>query len=127
MAQQNPADLLVRSIDWLITVDAERRVIRDAAVAVKDGKFAAVGKSAAIEAAWRSDRVFDARGAVGIPGMVDNHLHSSFSLARGLADESNAQSFLFDHMYPYEAVMEEADVHTSVSLATIEMLRHGVT
>ena len=127
MAQQNPADLLVHSIDWLITVDAERRVIRDAAVAVKDGKFAAVGKSAAIEAAWRSDRVFDARGAVGIPGMVDNHLHSSFSLARGLADESNAQSFLFDHMYPYEAAMEEADVHTSVSLATIEMLRHGVT
>jgi hypothetical protein len=33
--------------------------------------------------------------------MVDNHLHSSFQLARGLADESNAQAFLFEHMYPY--------------------------
>ena len=127
MSTSQQADLLVRNIDWLITVDPGRRVIRDAAIAVKGGKFAAVGKTAAIDAAWRADRVVDGRGAVGMPGMVDNHLHSSFQLARGLADESNAQSFLFDHMYPYEAAMEEEDVHTSVSLATIELLRHGVT
>jgi cytosine/adenosine deaminase-related metal-dependent hydrolase len=127
MSTAQQADLLVRNIDWLITVDARRRIIRDAAVAVKNGKFAAIGKTAAIDQAWRAERVIDGTGAVGMPGMIDNHLHSSFQLARGLADESNAQSFLFQHMYPYEAVMEEEDVHTSVSLATIEMLRHGVT
>ena len=127
MSAAQQADLLVRNIDWLITVDPGRRIIRDAAIAVKDGKFAAVGKTTAIDAAWRADRAIDGTGAVGMPGMVDNHLHSSFQLARGLADESNAQSFLFDHMYPYEAVMDEEDVHTSVSLAAIEMLRHGVT
>jgi len=127
MSTAQQADLLVRNVEWLITVDPSRRVIRDAAVAVVGGKFAAVGKSAAIEAVWRADRVVDARGTVAMPGMVDNHLHSSFQLARGLADESNAQSFLFDHMYPYEAAMEEDDVHTSVTLAAIEMLRHGVT
>jgi len=124
---QNQADLLVRNIDWLITVDAKRRIIRDAAVAVKDGKFAAVGKTAAIEGTWRADRVVDGAGMVGTPGLVDNHLHSSFSLARGLADEANAQSFLFGHMYPYEAAMREEDVAVSVTLAAIEMLRHGVT
>jgi len=127
MSTANHADLLVRNIDWLITVDAQRRVIRDAAVAVKDGKFVAIGKTAAVEPAWPAGRVIDGRGTVGMPGMVDNHLHSSFQLARGLADESNAQAFLFEHMYPYEAVMEEEDVHTSVTLAAIEMLRHGVT
>jgi len=127
MSTAQQADVLVRNIDWLITVDPTRRVIRDAAVAVKDGKFAAIGKTAAIEAAWRANRVVDGKGTVGMPGMVDNHLHSSFQLARGLADESNAQAFLFEHMYPYEAAMDEEDVFTSVSLATIEMLRHGVT
>lgn len=121
------ADLIVTGIDWLITVDAGRRIIRDAAVAVKDGRFAAVGKSAAIAAEWRSERVVDGSGTVATPGLVDNHLHSSFSLARGLADEANAQSFLFGHMYPYEAVMQEEDVTVSVTLAAIEMLRHGVT
>ena len=123
----NHADLLVRNIDWLITVDAGRRIIRDAAIAVKDGKFAAVGKSAAIECAWHADKVFDAKNTVVTPGLIDNHLHSSFQLARGLADESNAQSFLFDHMYPYEAVLGEADVAVSAALASIELLRHGVT
>jgi 5-methylthioadenosine/S-adenosylhomocysteine deaminase len=123
----NQADLLVREIDWLITVDRERRVIRDAAIAVKDGRFAAVGKNPAIGQAWRADRVIDGRGMVATPGLIDNHLHSSFQLARGLADEANAQSFLFEHMYPYEAAMGEEDVYASVSLAAVEMLRHGVT
>jgi hypothetical protein len=37
------ADLVVRHIDWLITVYGERRIVRDAALAVKDGLFAAIG------------------------------------------------------------------------------------
>jgi imidazolonepropionase-like amidohydrolase len=36
------------------------------------------------------------------PGLIDNHLHASFQLSRGLADEANAQQFLYEHMYPYE-------------------------
>lgn len=127
MNATNRADLLVRNIDWLITVDGTRRVIRDAAIAVKDGKFAAVGKTQAINEAWRAERVIDGAGTVATPGLIDNHLHSSFQLARGLADESNAQSFLFEHMYPYEAAMDEEDVAVSVTLAALEMLRHGVT
>ena len=127
MSTASQADLLVRNIDWLITVDAGRRIIRDAGIAVKAGKFAAIGKSAEIERAWRAGQIVDGGGAVVTPGLIDNHLHSSFQLARGLADEANAQSFLFEHMYPYEVAMHEEDVYVSVSLAAIEMLRHGVT
>lgn len=127
MSTPNEADLLVLNIDWLITVDPRRRVIRDAALVVKGGRFAAVGKSAEIEPAWRAARTVDGRGTVVTPGFVDNHLHSSFQMSRGLADEANAQSFLFDHMYPYEGAMSAEDVHVSASLAAIELLRHGVT
>jgi len=127
MTAAREADLLIRGIDWLITVDATRRVIRDAAVAVKSGKFAAVGKSTDLERAWRADRTLDGKGMVATPGFVDNHLHSSFQMSRGLADEANAQSFLFDHMYPYEGAMTGEDVHVSASLAAVELLRHGVT
>jgi 5-methylthioadenosine/S-adenosylhomocysteine deaminase len=121
------ADVLLRGIDWLITVDADRRIIRDAAIAIKDGQIVAAGKTADVEGAWRAQQIVDGRGTVGTPGLIDNHLHSSFHLARGLADEANAQAFLFEHMYPYEAAMEEDDVRASVMLATMEMLRHGVT
>lgn len=45
MSAAQQADLIVRNIDWLITVDPTRRVVRDAAVAVKGGRFVAVGKT----------------------------------------------------------------------------------
>ena len=61
------------------------------------------------------------------PGFVDCHLHSSFQLSRGLADEANAQSFLFDRMYPYEAALDDDDVRVSATLAATELLKHGVT
>ena len=125
MAQQ--ADRLITHIDWLITVDQGRRIVRDAAIAIKDGKIAEIGKTAAIAAAWQTDETLDATGMVGTPGFVDNHLHSSFQMARGLADEANAQSFLFDHMYPYEGAMTRDDVYVSACLTAMEMLRHGVT
>ncbi|MDH3288799.1 MAG: amidohydrolase [Betaproteobacteria bacterium] len=127
MSVARQADLLVRNIDWLVTVDATRRVIRDAAVAVENGKFAAIGKSAALEREWHAGKVVDGKGMVVTPGLIDTHLHSSFQLARGLADEANAQAFLFEHMYPYEVATAEEDVYVSVSLAATELLRHGVT
>jgi len=121
------ADRIIHGIDWLVTVDQSRRIIRDAAVAIKDGRFAAVGKSAAVLGAWSAKEMVSGRGAVVTPGFVDNHLHASFQMSRGLADEANAQSFLYDHMYPYEGAMSEEDVFVSSSLAAIELLRHGVT
>lgn len=125
--RRKAADLLIGGIDWLITVDATRRIVRDAAIAVVDGKFAAIGKTAAIEAEWEARERLDGAGMVATPGFVDNHLHSSFHMARGLADEANAQSFLFEHMYPYEGAMTREDVRVSASLAAMELLRHGVT
>ena len=121
------ADLLIVGIDWLITVDETRRIVRDAGIAVVGGKFAAIGKSAAIEAEWRAAEKLDAAGMVATPGFVDNHLHSSFQMSRGLADEANAQSFLFTHMYPYEGAMTRDDVRVSASLAATALLRNGVT
>ena len=121
------ADILVTGIDWLITVDESRRVIRDAGVAIKDGRFTAVGKSAVIEAEWQAGTVIAGADRVATPGLIDNHLHSSFQMSPGLADEVNAQAFLFDRMYPFEGVQEREDVLVSASLAAIELLSHGVT
>jgi 5-methylthioadenosine/S-adenosylhomocysteine deaminase len=72
-------------------------------------------------------RTVDGRRTVATPGFIDCHLHSSFQLSRGLADEANAQSFLFDRMYPYEAALEGDDVRISATLAAAELLKHGVT
>ncbi|CAN1547052.1 SsnA Cytosine deaminase and related metal-dependent hydrolases [Burkholderiaceae bacterium] len=120
-------DLLVTHIDWLITVDPQRRIIRDAALAVKDGLFVAVGKTADLLGQWQASQTIAGHGRVVIPGMIDNHLHASFQLSRGLADEANAQQFLFEHMYPYEAANTRVDVAVSSAFAALELMRHGVT
>ena len=127
MHTTSTADLVVRNIDWLLTVDPARRIIRDAAFAVRDGCFIAIGKSNDIDARWQADVIVDGRDTVVTPGLIDNHLHSSFQLARGLADEANAQAFLFEHMYPYEVATGAEDVYVAATLAAVEQLRHGVT
>jgi 5-methylthioadenosine/S-adenosylhomocysteine deaminase len=120
-------DLIIEHIDWLITVDPGRRIIRYAAVAIDGGKFVAVGKTAEIAKAYAGKKTFSGRNTVATPGLIDCHLHSSFQLSRGLADEANAQQFLFDRLYPYEAALEAEDVRVSATLAATELLKHGVT
>jgi 5-methylthioadenosine/S-adenosylhomocysteine deaminase len=123
----NSVDLVISGIDWLITVDPGRRIIRDAAIAVQQGKIVGVGKTDEIARVFSGKRTVDAGHTVATPGFVDCHLHASFQLSRGLADEANAQSFLFDRMYPYEAALDGEDVRVAATLAGAELLRHGVT
>jgi 5-methylthioadenosine/S-adenosylhomocysteine deaminase len=127
MMDRREADYLLTNIDWLVTVDGGRRIVRDAGIAIAGGKFAAVGKSADVSASWFAEQTLDGEGKVAFPGFIDSHLHSSFQLARGLADEVGTRSFLFEHMFPYEGSMMEEDVYVSSLFAAMELLRHGVT
>ena len=120
-------DTIVHGIDWLITVDRDRRVISDAAVAIDAGSIVAVGKTREVLGGFEARNLVDGTGTVATPGFIDCHLHSSFHLSRGLADEANAREFLVQRMYPYEAALRPADVRLSSRLAAREMLRHGTT
>ena len=120
-------DTLIKNIDWLLTVDTDRRIITDAAIAVAGGTIVAVGKSADLEAEHTADATLDGRDRVATPGLVDSHLHSSFQLARGLADEVGTRPFLFERMFPYEGAMSREDVEVSALLAAVSLARCGVT
>ena len=122
------ADLFIRNADWLITVDAQRRIFTDGAIAIEGDRIAAVGKTKDLEGQYDgSQRTIDARGKVVLPGLIDCHIHTSFQLARGLADEVSAQKFLFERMYPYEGLLDEEENYWSAKLCTLELLRNGVT
>jgi 5-methylthioadenosine/S-adenosylhomocysteine deaminase len=121
-------DLFIHNADWLITVDGERRIFRDGAVAVEGDRITAVGKTKDLEGAHSSARrLMDARGKVVLPGLIDCHIHTAFQLARGLADEVSAAKFLFERMYPYEGLLEEEENYWSAKLCVLELLRNGVT
>ena len=71
----------------VITMDAERRVITDAAIGYDGATIKAVGKSAEVRAAHRDDAVRDLGSALVVPGFVDSHVHIPQALLRGAADE----------------------------------------
>ena len=84
------ADLLITNIGQLVTCasggkpkrGAEMRdvgIIGNGAVAIKDGKFEAVGTSDEINAVYTADEVIDAGGKVVCPGFVDPHTHIVFA------------------------------------------------
>src|SRR5687767_8157207 len=122
------ADIFLHNADWLITVDPQRRIITDGAIAIDGGKIVAIGKTRDLEAQYASSkRSIDARDRVVLPGLIDSHIHTSFQLARGLADEVSAQKFLFERMYPYEGLLTEEESYWSTQLCVLELLRNGVT
>jgi 5-methylthioadenosine/S-adenosylhomocysteine deaminase len=127
MSPAQSVDLLVAHADWLITMDDERRIYRDGAVAVRAGRVVDVGKSAELTPRYAARRTIDAGHHVVTPGLIDSHIHTAFHLSRGLADEVSSQKFLFERMYPYEGLLGEDESHWSAALCVLELLRNGVT
>lgn len=77
VASAQPADLVVENA-VIYTVNPKAATAR--ALAVKDGKFVAVGDSVARFVGPNTRRI-DAKGAAVIPGLIDSHVHM-----RGLGD-----------------------------------------
>ncbi|MDR0577024.1 MAG: amidohydrolase [Candidatus Accumulibacter sp.] len=73
MNPHTPADLILRH-GRFITLDRSRPVA--SAVAVRDGRFLAVGEEKEIMAlAGPATQVVDLKGRAALPGLIDNHTH----------------------------------------------------
>ncbi len=81
-AEPAPVDLVVTG--RIVTMDTQRRIIRDGAVATRDGRIVAVGERADILAGFAAARMLDAPNQIITPGFSDCHTHSTQSLVRGL-------------------------------------------
>jgi predicted amidohydrolase YtcJ len=83
---QVPADLVLLN-GHIVTVDTRFSVA--SALAVRDGRFVAVGSNEEIRPyTGKSTRVIDAGGRTVVPGFIDTHVH-----ALGVAAEEEAQPF----------------------------------
>ena len=67
--------LLVVGADRVVTMDGERTVLSDAAILVRDGRIAAIGRSVDLRAAHPGATVLDADGGWVVPGFIDAHQH----------------------------------------------------
>src|SRR6266550_5581869 len=82
-ALAQPADMVLRG-GRVITVDSAWHIAQ--AVAVKDGRFVAVGDDAAVAARiGPNTQVIELAGKTVVPGLIDTHLHQLFAALNGPA------------------------------------------
>jgi len=80
------ADVLIENAT-VITVDADRRVIEDGAVAIAGNKIVAVGPTKDVKAAHRAAKTISGRGKVVIPGLVDLYAHAGSGMLKALGEQ----------------------------------------
>ncbi|MFF1716079.1 amidohydrolase [Streptomyces sp. NPDC058268] len=119
-------DLLVHGGD-VLTVDASGTVVRDGAVAVRDGRIVEVGPADRLRATYEASDELDARDCLVLPGLINTHTHLAMTLFRGIADDVTLQGFL-SRVIPAEAKgLSPETVTAGIQGAIAESVRGGVT
>jgi 5-methylthioadenosine/S-adenosylhomocysteine deaminase len=122
------ADTLITDT-MIVTMDDSRRVITDGALAVLDGRIAAIGKTDEVTAEWHGDDVVEGRRFVVTPGLINTHVHiTGEPLTRGFVpDDTPFLENVFEWLTPIHTHYTEEDEHISAQLAALEMLKSGTT
>lgn len=133
--EQRPseADILIRN-GVVLTLDANRTVLYDGAVAVADGRVVAVGPTPEVAKRHRGKRVLDARGKAVMPGLVDTHHHFLQNFLKGSRDDLALADWIDQVSAPriilavQDYLNGEYDLeYHATRLGCVEALKSGIT
>jgi len=110
-----------------VTMDADRRVIADAAITIDGTRIVAVGKATDLVDHHPDAERVEGRGMLALPGFVDAHAHADQSLLRGRTDDLPWIPFITDYVTPYLTRRDPAVAVAAYRLAMLEMIRSGTT
>jgi 5-methylthioadenosine/S-adenosylhomocysteine deaminase len=126
--------LAAESADWIwtgryvVTMDPQRRLIENGAIAIRGDRILAAGPRAEIEQRYQPRQRLDRPDAILAPGLIDTHTHAAMSLFRGIADDLRLQEWLEHYIFPAEARNVTADfVRWGTRLGCLEMMLSGTT
>ena len=126
VAQEKATILVINGT--VITMDAQQRVLKDGAVAIRGDSILAVAPRSDITPKYAASRIIDAHGAIVMPGLINGHAHAAMSLFRGIADDLSLDDWLHKYIFPAEAKNVDEDfVMWGTRLDMLEMLRGGIT
>jgi len=113
--------ILIRHAD-VITLDDRDRVLKDASIAIRDGRILAVGEP---PPGFVADEELDATDHVALPGFFNAHTHAAMTLERGWAEDLPLDRWFNERIWVAESALEEEDVYWGAALAACEMIRGG--
>lgn len=112
----------------VLTMEPGAEPITNGAVAIADGRIAAVGPAEELLDLAPSGALLAASDCLVMPGLVNTHAHLAMTLLRGLADDLPLTTWLEQHIWPAEkAHMDRDTVRLGTELAVAEQLLGGVT
>jgi len=110
----------------LITVDPERRVIDDGALAVSADRIVAVGTSAELLARYTARKTIDAHRKAVLPGLIDCHAHAGHGLLKTLGG-GDSDAWMDACRVVYTVGSDEEFWYAEAKLAALERLKFGTT
>lgn len=118
--------LRINNIDLLVTMDDQRRELKNAGLFIKDGFIQEIGRSQ--EMTQKADEVLDLAGHIVFPGFVNTHHHFYQTLTRAVpkAQDANLFNWLVT-LYPIWARLTPEDIRTSTQTALAELALSGCT
>jgi len=115
--------LKIDNARYVVTLDDQRRIIRDSSVLIENGRIGRVGKAAELADA-RADRVIDARHLLVTPGLYNGHMHISYAHAvRGIFPDELASPLV--HVFTLQDAMTEEEEYYTSLLGIVELLKNG--
>lgn len=115
-------DILIKD-GIIVTMDKERRVLKNFSMAIEDGKIAEISKSITGE----TNFVIDANKKIVMPGLINAHTHLPMTLFRGIADDLPLMKWLQDEIWPIERQLNAEHVYAGALLGCLEMITSGTT
>jgi 5-methylthioadenosine/S-adenosylhomocysteine deaminase len=123
---KEPADTIITGM--VVTMDGQRHIYDDGAVAVTADTIVAVGPRAEVEARYQGRQTIAAKDNLVLPGFINGHTHVPMTLFRGLHDDVTLSDWLYKYIFPAEAKnVTEPFVRWGTRLAAAEQIRSGVT
>lgn len=119
-------DLVIKN-GLIITVDEQRRIIRDGAIAIDDGKIVSVDKTDVVKKEYTADKEIDAKRNIVMPGLINTHVHIWQELGKGLGTDvelytwlNSAWRFLLEHI-------TAKDYYNAIKIGALEAIKTGTT
>ena len=121
-----PSTTKIDNLAYAITMDAQRRIISDAAILIRGDSIAAVGKAADMRDT-PADETIDARDFLAVPGFIGGHMHVSYAHAvRGIFPDDLGPDYL-PTVFALQSAMTPHEECTTSLLAITELLKYGTT
>ena len=122
---RSTCDILIHN-GQIITMDSERRIYRQGAVAITGSRIVEVGAAANLRDRFDARKTVDAEGGIVHPGLIDAHNHIVHTSCRGVfGDVRDTDSPV--NFADWKAGVTAEDEAAATVMACLEMLRGGFT